>query len=110
MSYLTIPHAAMHDCDCADCAVIERDRLRSCLENANAQAEKFERLWYLRGDVLEKVRNQGNLLLISIAGLEIAECTQFDQIPNRTREFLAQKSRLNECLGLADENLEEKKS
>jgi len=28
-------------------------RLTGCLERANAQAEKFEREWYLRGDVLD---------------------------------------------------------
>lgn len=28
-------------------------RLAGCLERANAQAEKFEREWYLRGDVLD---------------------------------------------------------
>ena len=28
-------------------------RLTACLERANAQAEKFEREWYLRGDVLD---------------------------------------------------------
>ena len=31
----------------------EIDRLRAALSKANAQAERFERGWYLRGDALE---------------------------------------------------------
>lgn len=35
---------------------IEIRRLRSCLKKTNAQAEHFEREWYLRGDELEQLR------------------------------------------------------
>lgn len=37
-------------------AVAEIRRLRAALKQANDQAERFERGWYLRGDVLEKLR------------------------------------------------------
>lgn len=33
--------------------MIEVERLTACLKIANAQAERFEREWYLRGDALE---------------------------------------------------------
>jgi hypothetical protein len=35
-------------------AIADRDRLRAALERANANHEKFERLWYLATDELEK--------------------------------------------------------
>ena len=34
----------------------ECKRLRDAMKQANDQAEKFERLWYLRGDALEVAR------------------------------------------------------
>ena len=34
----------------------EIERLRAALEKANDQAERFERGWYLRGDVLERLQ------------------------------------------------------
>jgi len=40
-------------------------RLTGCLERANAQAEKFEREWYLRGDVLDNTEYWlGSLLAV----------------------------------------------
>ena len=40
-------------------------RLTGCLEQANAQAEKFEREWYLRGDVLDNTEYWlGSLLAV----------------------------------------------
>ena len=35
--------------------IAEIERLRAALANANKQAERFERGWYLRGDALEKL-------------------------------------------------------
>lgn len=32
----------------------EIERLASCIKHANAQAERFEREWYLRGDAIER--------------------------------------------------------
>lgn len=43
-------HAAAEIANEADAEIA---RLTKCLEVANAQAEKFEREWYLRGDVLD---------------------------------------------------------
>ena len=37
-------------------AIAEIERLRAALAKANEQAERFERGWYLRGDVLEQAR------------------------------------------------------
>ena len=34
----------------------ENERLRAALTKANAQAERFEREWYLRGDEIEQLR------------------------------------------------------
>lgn len=34
----------------------ENKRLTECLQKANAQAEYFEREWYLRGDEIERLR------------------------------------------------------
>ncbi len=34
----------------------ENERLTECLKKANAQAEHFEREWYLRGDEVERLR------------------------------------------------------
>lgn len=34
----------------------ECERLTGCLSKANAQAEHFEREWYLRGDEIERLR------------------------------------------------------
>ena len=43
----------------------EIERLTKCLERANAQAEKFEREWYLRGDVLDNTEYWlGSLLAV----------------------------------------------
>lgn len=43
----------------------EAARLTGCLERANAQAERFEREWYLRGDVLEAANHRlGSLLAV----------------------------------------------
>ena len=36
----------------------EKDRLATCLEKANINAEHFEREWYLRGDELDTLRAQ----------------------------------------------------
>lgn len=36
----------------------EINRLTECLKKANAQAEKFEREWYLRGDEIESLKSQ----------------------------------------------------
>ncbi len=36
----------------------ENEYLRACLAKANAQAEHFEREWYLRGDELECLRTK----------------------------------------------------
>jgi len=36
----------------------EIERLTAALEKANAQAEHFEREWYLRGDELEKLKQE----------------------------------------------------
>ena len=36
-------------------AVVEIEQLRAALANANEQAERFERGWYLRGDALESI-------------------------------------------------------
>ena len=36
----------------------EKDRLTTCLEKANSNAEHFEREWYLRGDELDTLRAQ----------------------------------------------------
>lgn len=38
-------------------AKAELDRLKKCLEKANANAENFEREWYLRGDALESAQS-----------------------------------------------------
>lgn len=35
----------------------EIDRLTKCLAKANEQAEHFEREWYLRGDIIEQLRD-----------------------------------------------------
>lgn len=35
-------------------AADEIERLTNCLKIANAQAERFEREWYLRGDAIER--------------------------------------------------------
>lgn len=37
-------------------ALDEIERLRAALTKANAQAERFEREWYLRGDEIEQLR------------------------------------------------------
>lgn len=37
-------------------AANEIERLQVALKAANAQAERFERGWYLRGDALEKIK------------------------------------------------------
>lgn len=37
-------------------ALAEVERLTGCLTQANAQAERFERQWYLRGDELDRLR------------------------------------------------------
>ncbi len=42
-------HMMMHE------AADEIERLTKALRQANAQAERFERGWYLRGDALEKL-------------------------------------------------------
>ncbi|MFP5483588.1 MAG: hypothetical protein ACLGGW_09975 [Gammaproteobacteria bacterium] len=39
-----------------DALEIENQRLVACLEKANAQAEHFEREWYLRGDEIERLQ------------------------------------------------------
>ena len=39
-----------------DKKVAEIERLTACLKTANANAEKFEREWYLRGDEIEALR------------------------------------------------------
>ena len=39
-----------------DMARAEVERLTGCLTQANAQAERFERQWYLRGDELDRLR------------------------------------------------------
>ena len=49
---LASEHDALTECRTA----AELDRLRAALAKANEQAEHFERLWYLRGDLLEEVR------------------------------------------------------
>jgi hypothetical protein len=41
-------------------------RLRKCLEVANAQAERFERAWYLRGDALEKLQQWADAYPLSV--------------------------------------------
>lgn len=38
-------------------AAEEIERLRAALKKANAQTERFEREWYLRGDALEEITN-----------------------------------------------------
>jgi len=60
MNELIEPHEPIHDCDCGDCARVERNRLRLVLAKANANAERFEREWYLRGDALEKAIERMN--------------------------------------------------
>lgn len=50
---LTEKHAPVHDCDCLECALAERARLRLALKRANSLAEQFERDWYLRGDLVD---------------------------------------------------------
>lgn len=55
MCELIEPHDPIADCDCRTCACADRNRLRTALEKANEQAERFERGWYLRGDALEKL-------------------------------------------------------
>jgi hypothetical protein len=56
----TDTHATIHNCDCHSCALAERNRLREALGHANAQAERFEREWYLRGDEIERLRADAN--------------------------------------------------
>lgn len=41
-------------------AAAEIDRLRAALKAANDQAARFEREWYLRGDVLERLHSWAN--------------------------------------------------
>lgn len=40
----------------------EVERLTACLKTANAQAEHFEREWYLRGDEVERLREDAERL------------------------------------------------
>ena len=78
-------------------------RLTACLERANAQAEKFEREWYLRGDVLETTKHWlGSLLAVihrdgghyeSEHGTEKA-CTDAQQIICDTRAGLVHADEL----------------
>ena len=44
--------------DTIDTLRAEKDRLATCLEKANINAEHFEREWYLRGDELDTLRAQ----------------------------------------------------
>lgn len=41
----------------------ENKRLTKCLLKANAQAEHFEREWYLRGDEIERLRELSDEML-----------------------------------------------
>jgi len=43
-------------CPNCEAQAAEIERLTGCLTKANAQAEHFEREWYLRGDEIERLR------------------------------------------------------
>ena len=43
MCELIEKHEPVHDCDCRECALVERDRLRIALKQSNNQTEHFER-------------------------------------------------------------------
>lgn len=47
-------------------AVAEIERLRAVVKAANDQAERFERGWYLRGDVLEKLQSWANAYPLAV--------------------------------------------
>jgi len=54
----TYGDAVPHACGCPECVremCGEITRLRAALATANAQAERFERLWQVRGAALEKI-------------------------------------------------------
>lgn len=49
-------------------AEAEIDRAYDAIRRANAQAEHFEREWYLRGDEIERLRADRSLLLNGMRG------------------------------------------
>lgn len=69
---------------CQDFAAPLRDeiaRLTQCLQKANAQAARFEREWYLRGDEIERLRNALQRLI------DVAEqCDSWESFPSKALE------------------------
>ncbi len=58
----------------ADKAHAEIERLRTALAKANEQAERFERLWYLRGDALESIQAHCAPQQSALAAAIVATC------------------------------------
>jgi hypothetical protein len=65
----------------------EIERLTAALEKANAQAEHFEREWYLRGDELEKLKQeQGEPYTIHTLHCVCGKTWQMDVYPPKLKE------------------------
>ena len=59
-----------------DEAADEIERLRAALTKANAQAERFERCWYLRGDALESIKAHCEPQPSALAAAIVATCNR----------------------------------
>ena len=61
-------------------------RLRAALEKANANAERFEREWYLRGDAIERAIDAWDCTVLPVSddGMmqERMECLRAALVPN----------------------------
>lgn len=60
--------------DPLDKALKEIERLTLCLHKANAQVERFERLYYLRGNALENIKDHCQNQESALARAIVASC------------------------------------
>ncbi len=78
-------------------------RLTACLKRANSEFEKYERLWYLRGDEIEKLREAGDAVLAHLDFVKrdnqvLTNPAYYEMLATRLREagFVARKTEKND--------------